>query len=409
MVVLLALIPFRIPADEATPPIGLDDLVRLLDKNHPRLAQAALEIEAAHGQAIQVGRYPNPVLTVTGDEINDRAGRSGIWSPFFTQEIVRRDKRRLSIAAAQQAIEQATYAYHIERFVLLTWIRQRYFEVLATQRSIEVLEEAVRADRELTELARRLEKAGQSPRSELVNQEAALARLEAELEAARMEYRVAFRRLATAAGVPELPLTNLVGRLDFDPPDYDLEAMLKAARQAHPQIQAARVAVERARLLVHRAEAEVRPNLTLGAGYTWQGQNRSHDWGVSLSLPLPVWNRNQGNIRSAQAEWGKAIQETRKLELELTEQISQAYQNYVSAKLQAKAFRQRVIPLATEAVNLASKAQQSGQASVFDVLSTRRWLLLHQLALVKHDTQVWQAAAILSGLMLEETWPVFPK
>jgi cobalt-zinc-cadmium efflux system outer membrane protein len=366
---------------DASPPIGLDDLVRTLDQKHPRLAQAALVIEAAHGQAIQAGRYPNPVFTLTGDEINDRTGTSGIWSPFFTQEIVRRDKRRLNIAAAQQTIQESTYAYHIERFVLLTLLRQRYFEVLSLQRRIELLREAVKAESQLAELARRLEQAGQTSRVELLNQQASLSRVQGDLQASESELGPAFRRLAATA----------------------------AARQGHPQILAARVAIEKARLLLNRAEVESRPNFTLGAGYTWQSQNRSHDWGLSFSLPVPLWNRNQGNIRSARAELGRAVQEISRLEIELTDRIAEAHQRFVAAKGRVRVFRDEVVPRLSQSYELAAKAQATGQFDLFRVIVARRTLLEAQLESVKTQAEAWQAAAVLSGLMLEEVWPILPK
>lgn len=394
---------------DASPPIGLDDLVRTLDQKHPRLAQAALVIEAAHGQAIQAGRYPNPVFTLTGDEINDRTGTSGIWSPFFTQEIVRRDKRRLNIAAAQQTIQESTYAYHIERFVLLTLLRQRYFEVLSLQRRIELLREAVKAESQLAELARRLEQAGQTSRVELLNQQASLSRVQGDLQASESELGPAFRRLAATAGDPDLPYAPLAGTLDSPLPDYELAEMLAAARQGHPQILAARVAIEKARLLLNRAEVESRPNFTLGAGYTWQSQNRSHDWGLSFSLPVPLWNRNQGNIRSARAELGQALQEVGRLEIELTDRIAEAHQKYVAAKRRQVSFREEVIPRLSQSYELAVKAQASGQIDLFRVIAGRRALLDAQLELVKTQAEAWQAAAVLSGLMLEEVWPILPK
>lgn len=399
-----------LPAIAAEPQrLGLDDFARLMDQRHPRLAQASLAIEAAYGRADQARRYPNPNFEISGSEINDRAGPSGIWSPFFSQEIVRRDKRRLDIAVAQQSIQESTWLYHVQRFALLTHVRERYFDLLALQRRAETLDRAATAQRQLVDLFRRLEAAGQGTRIDLLNAEGSLAEIESDLEATRASYQAAFRRLGAAVGEPNLPPTAVVGALDADLPTYDLETLIATAGQSHPQIMAARVAVIRAQLLFQRAEVERRPNITLGGGYVWQGQNRSHDWSIAVQLPIPLWNRNEGNIRAARAEMGQATLEIRRLELELTERIAEAFQRYVAAKRRAESFRDQILPRAREAVQLAVKAQASGQIDSLQVFRAQRDLLDQELEGIRHMTEAWQAAAALSGLMLEEDWPVFPK
>jgi outer membrane protein, heavy metal efflux system len=55
-------------------PLALPDLIRLTTEHHPRLAQVAFTIEAARGRAVQEGLYPNPSVSVIGDELGDRTG-----------------------------------------------------------------------------------------------------------------------------------------------------------------------------------------------------------------------------------------------------------------------------------------------------------------------------------------------
>ncbi|MCX7702311.1 MAG: TolC family protein [Gemmataceae bacterium] len=409
VVLASVMLTFGLANAEEPQRLGLDDFVRLMDQRHPRLAQANLAIEAAYGRADQASRYPNPTLDVSGAEINDRTGPSGIWSPFFTQEIVRRDKRRLDIAAAQQAIQESTWLYYVERFALLTRVRERYFDVLALQRRAETLERAAAAQQQLVELARRLEAAGQGTRIDLLNAEIALRQIDSDLEATRASYRAAFHRLGAVVGEPDLPVVQLVGTLDAELPQYDLETLVATVRQSHPQILAARVAVNRAHLLLRRAEVERKPNITLGAGYVWQGQNRSHDWSLAIRLPIPLWNRNEGNIRAAQAEVGQATLEIRRLELELSDRIAEAFQRYAAGKRRAESFRDQILPRARDAFDLAVKGQAAGQIDSVRVLLAQRTLLDNELEGIRHMSEAWQAAAVLSGLMLEEAWPIFPK
>ncbi|MEO2091459.1 MAG: hypothetical protein ABGY75_18530 [Gemmataceae bacterium] len=60
--------------------LGLAELTALTLERHPRLAQMSWAVETARGRAVQAGLYPNPTLSVTGDELGDRFGPGGIWT-----------------------------------------------------------------------------------------------------------------------------------------------------------------------------------------------------------------------------------------------------------------------------------------------------------------------------------------
>ena len=61
---------------------SLPELVNLTVENHPRLAEVSWAVNAARGQAVQAGLYPNPSVDLTGNELGDRTGPGGIWSLF---------------------------------------------------------------------------------------------------------------------------------------------------------------------------------------------------------------------------------------------------------------------------------------------------------------------------------------
>src|SRR5206468_932568 len=94
------------PLPAAAPPTyTLDDLVRLGLDRHPRLSQAVLSVDAVRGRAVQAGLYPNPTVSVVGDELGDRQGRGGIVTvPQVSQEIVTGGKLTLSRAAAEREV-----------------------------------------------------------------------------------------------------------------------------------------------------------------------------------------------------------------------------------------------------------------------------------------------------------------
>jgi cobalt-zinc-cadmium efflux system outer membrane protein len=375
---------------------------RALDK-HPKLQQASLAVDAARGRALQAGLYPNPLLQISGDELGDRTGPSGIWTaPWITQEIVTAKKLPLAKAAACKEVDQAALELAVQRFALLTTVRQAYFDVLALQKRISILETLVRlSDRTLD-----------GTNAEAVVSKLDLAMLDfekerfrAELEGTRKELPGAFRRLAAAIGEPNLPVAPLAGSLDDALPEYDLDRARTFVLAVSPELESAKIGIDRARLILARAQAEAKPNVTVGANFVQQGQNRSSDWGVSLAVPLPTWNRNQGNIQAAQAQLGDSIQEVNRVEADLVERVAKAFREYDSARQRALHYRDTVIPQARQIVSMSEQAFHAGQIEYNRLFESRRLAEISSLEYVKALSEAWKSAAVISGLALEEHWP----
>src|SRR5262245_5821241 len=389
--------------------IGLDDMMRLALERNPKLSQAAFAIEAARGKADQAGRMPNPTVMVEGQELGDVMGPGGIWTaPFFSQEIVTAGKLRLARAAAYREADQATLQLHAQRFALMGAVRQNYFDVLTLQRRAEILGELVQLAEKSVDNTRRLLEARQAARLDLLQMEVELERIRAERDATQRELPAAFRRLAAAAGEPDLPYVRLIGSLDAPLPDYNLEQAAAIVRENHPEALAARVGVDKAQLQLRRAQVERVPNVTVGGGYMRQNQNRSDDWTVSVSLPVPLWNRNQGNIRAAQAQIGESASEAVRVENDLVERLAMAHREYAAARQKADRYRVAILPRAKESYEILLEAFRRGQFEYLKVLQAQRAVAEANLEYVKALGEAWKAASAISGLMLEEMWPLVP-
>jgi len=402
-------LPMPRPVTGTSAALGLDDLISLGLERNPRLAQAAFTIDAARGKALQAGLYPNPTVSATFDELGDRQGPGGINTvPLVSQEIVTGGKLRLSRAAANREVDQATLALMNQRYTLFSNVRQAYFEVLTLQRRLEVLTELVKLADASVEQTRKLLEAKRGTRLDLVQLEVEAERLRTEYEATERELPAAFRRLAAAVGVPSLPRAQVVGTLDLALPDYDLERTQLFVLSEHPEVRSAQVGVERARLLAERARREPIPNVTVGAGYVRQNQNRSDDWTIGVSVPIPVWNRNQGNIMATQAQVGEAVQEVGRVENDLTDRLAGAFRDYAAARRRADRYRTAILPRAQEAYELSRKAYAGGVFEYLRVLEAQRAVAQANLEYVRALGEAWKAAGAISGLTLEDHWPPVP-
>jgi cobalt-zinc-cadmium efflux system outer membrane protein len=382
--------------------------VRIALERHPRLAKAQFAIDAANGRYVQAGLYPNPVLQITGDEISDRTGPAGIWTaPYLTQEIVRGKKLSLSQAVAAAEVDQATLALLAERYAVVANVRGAFFEALVLQERVAILDRLAQLSDEVARAGRDQLANKQISELDLVQLEVIREKYRADAESARRELPPTYRRLAAAAGDPATPVAAVTGALDTIP-QYDLDRIREIVLASHPDLRVASVGVEHARAAARRAEAEAISNVSLSAGYTYQGQNRSNDWAVGFSMPLPLWNRQQGNIRAANAELGAAIQDVGRVENELSERLANTFRVYAAGAERAGRYRVAVLPRARQAAELSLKAVKLGQFNNLKMLEAQRALAEAALEENKSLADAWKSAAELSGLLLEESWPPRP-
>lgn len=400
--------PSLVPMPETHSGYNLHDLVRFGLEQNPVLRQADFDIQAAQGRAIQARLYPNPTFTVVGDELGDRTGPGGIWTaPQLTQEIVTGGKIKLNRAIAEKEVDQATLALLTQRYTLFTSVRQNFFDVLAFQRRLDMLDHLVSLAKQSLKSTETLFKAKQIAELDLLPFQIELDRLNADKEATQREYVAAWGRLAASIGAPQLPQTRLIGSLEAPLPDYDFEAVRALVLESHPEVRSTQVGIARSQLALRRAEVEAIPNVTVSGAYVRQNQNRSDDWMIQVGVPIPVFNRNQGNIRASQAAVGRAMQETSKVQNELASRLASAYGQYGAAKQRADRFRKSILPASERAFQLSQLAFKGGQFEYLRVVQAQRALVEATLEYNRALADAWKAASEIAGLAMEEHWPVY--
>jgi cobalt-zinc-cadmium efflux system outer membrane protein len=395
-----------VASQELRESLGLPDLLRISLERNPELRRAGLQVEAAQGRAVQAGLYPNPTVSTEGTELGNRNGPGGfIVAPFVGQELVTGGKLRLGRAVAEREVNEASLGVTSQRFTLFTTVRRGYFEVLAAQRRTEIFSDLVGLATKATETTDTLVKARQAAPLDLIQMRVELNRFRAELEAAHRDRTAAWRRLAAAIGAPELPDTIVRGELDAAWPNYDFDLASRRLLDCHPDIRAARIAVSRAQLAVDRARAERIPNVTVGAGYERDNVDNQDQWAFRASMPIPVFNRNQGNVQAASAEVGRSMADVARVQNKLLSRLATAFGQYAAARERTEAYRKSVLPDATEAYQLALAAFKGGQFEYLRVLQAQRAVAEANLEYVRALTDLWQAASDMAGLLLEEDWP----
>jgi cobalt-zinc-cadmium efflux system outer membrane protein len=407
---LLALAATSAAAQDGSPPApnhaaaeyDLAALIAIAEGNSPALRQAAAEVNAARGRAHQAGLYPNPTLNGGAMQLG------GVDSQYFaqlSQEIVTKHKLQLDQAAACREVFQAEYQFVKTRFELLTAVRQGYYTVLAGQQRVDTLGKLVSIARKSQDAAARLQAAGEGTRSDTLLFQLEVEKAEVDLQNAETLLAAARRELAASMGVRTWPIARVTGDLRVSLAAFAAQTVVDGYVPYNADVMIAEQEVERHRILLRRARVEPFPNVTVTAGYMRQLLSTNNITILEAAVPLPVWNKNQGNIFAAQAGVTRAMENIHTVQNQLARQMADAQGRFRAADQLVARYEQRIIPLAREGVEIIQQAFDQGQFDFLRLLQAQRALVEAQLGYLSALETRWTTAAEIAGLAQVEVFP----
>jgi cobalt-zinc-cadmium efflux system outer membrane protein len=385
---------------EAVQPLTIAELEQIAFQNNPTLVQAAAVIEAARGRAQQAGLPFNPTVGTQGEQIGaDRT--AGEWTWFYVQqEIVTGGKLRLSRLKYQQEACAAEVNASTQRLRVVNELAIAYFDVLAAQRSVEnhrlQLENATTAARTTEELVN----VGQANQQDLLQAQVEARQARVALRTAESRLQRDREHLATAVGLPALPSRPLAGSLEPDAPTLGRDEALARVLADSPELELARIEVKRDQIQLERERREPIPNLTVRAGGGYNYETRNNVGLVAVSVRLPVWDRNQGTIRQAQADLTRAAAEVSRVELDLRRRFADAYSRYESAAADAEDLRAESLPKAEKALELYRSNFERRRAAYPQVLVAERTVLQLREDYTRALAELRRSEVEIRGLLL---------
>jgi cobalt-zinc-cadmium efflux system outer membrane protein len=380
----------------------LAELEEMAIRCNPTVAQAANRVEAARGRCVQVGLYPNPVAGYIGAEIGNE-GQGGQQGSFVGQEIVTAGKLRLNRSVAEQEVRQAEWAWQSQRQRVLTDVRRSFYDVLVAQRTMELTEQLLRIGEEGVRSTESLMKAKEVARADLLQ-----ARIEAEsarvlLERARNRHAASWRNLAAVVGAATMPPRPLAGEAWDGLPVLTWEDTYSRLLAQSPQLAAARAGVARAQATVNREYAQRVPNIDLQAAVQYDNATRDTFATIQAGVPMPIFNRNQGNIRRAQAELLAAQNEVQRVQLELQQRLAEVFQQYATGLYQVEKYTRDILPNAKASLTLTTSGYRQGEYSYLSLLVAQRTFFQTNLTYLEALRELRSAATAIDGNLLSDS------
>lgn len=381
------------------PNLSIAELEDVARRNNPTLAQAARQIEAIRGKYVQQGLYPNPVMGYLGEEIGD-SGQAGQQGGYVGQEIVTAGKLKLNRAVVSHEIAMAQRQWEIQCFRVTNDVRASAYDVIAAQRMVELDEQLLRIGGQGLQTAEQLFKAKEVSRVDVLQARIESNSAKLQLENARNNHEAAWQRLAAVVGVPDMQAVPLEDQFEENLPEQIWGDAFTRLLSSSPELARARARVERAKCFLARQRAERIPNFDLEAGVQYDNATQDNIASVRIAAPLKLFNRNQGNIRLAEAELAAAHQNTRRAELSLQERLATVFKQYVNAKQQVDLYRNRILIDARDSLELVQQGYRQGEFGYLELLTSQRTYFQTHLAYVESLRMLWVSDAMLDGMLL---------
>jgi outer membrane protein, heavy metal efflux system len=371
--------------------LTVERLIELGGSRRADLLAARQRLAIAEGRLKQARLRPNPTLDSEYGSPKFLAGEPEFdFSVGVSQTFELGGKRSRRVAVAQLELQQVRAEVLALERGLAAEIRAAYTNALAAARQLDVLERLIAADEEVVRVTEaRLKEGDVAPLDvNLVKVEADRLRVQAIQAKSDLETQLLQLKTLTGADVAEslrlAPQPERPPRLDLG-----LGELTELALRERADLQAARLGEQLGTARINLARANAVPNVSASVRFSrskgivdlpgpLNGSNFAGDLDNELtfgvSVDIPVFNRNQGEIASATGERLQATRQREFLESAIKRDVAVAYRKYRAAAEQLVLYTTQILPRSEENLRSVRAAYGFGEFSVFEVVNEQRRL-----------------------------------
>lgn len=357
---------------------------RIAFANNWDLLAAQSDLDQATAQKIVAHEFPNPTLAYSTSKINvdgqpaDTQTGNGLWSRnydtiFALNQLFEIGGKRSARQTSSQAGFEAARARLLDaKRVLDSGITKTYIAAVLTETQAKVLNASAESLRQEAEIATIRLKAGDISHSDLDQIEIAAEQFALNAKAAAAN--AANQRVA----VDVLLGVNMPSGQWIPGDDLDTLAGTSVKSSApeivpnRPDLVAAQAALRKAEYDLQLQRAMRIPDPTLLLQYEHEPPDQPNTVGIGISLPLPIWNKNRGAIRSAEVARDQAHRDIQRTRAQIVSDIAIADRAYREASQRLQKYRQALLPKSRGIHDTISLSYEKGQASLLDMLQAQR-------------------------------------
>jgi cobalt-zinc-cadmium efflux system outer membrane protein len=354
--------------------VTLDQAVAIALEKNPDLAAAANELLVARGE-IQRAEYIsqfNPQV-LSGFDYRTRSGRSNSqdWRAGLSQQLEVFGQRALRQQSAKLGYQRTEAEIRNQVRLLTAAVKMTFYEALRARKRSSLLTELEALNHKLADAARTRFDAGEIGQIDFnlarVRYGESRRALIDGAETYRLECSSLGRLLGNAVGAEPEP----AGELKAEPLHTDMEKLLDQAKANRADLKAAQTETRRVQAEMKLNSRLALPNPTIGA-FGGHEQNTERFIGIAVEIPLPIFNRRQGEATALAGRLAQAQQKVRATELNVEHEVRDAYGKYAAALRALKASQEDVVAPARESFGLLEAAFNAGKLDLLSLSVAER-------------------------------------
>ena len=397
--ILIALFALLRVGGEAASGLTLDQAVTSALRNNLDLRAAYFEVDKARGRLIQAGLWPNPELgfsTTTDRTFKNEGERTS--TAGFQQAFPISGRLHFATQVSRVDVAQAMAEIRNRERLLIGDVQRDFLTVLLLRQQIAANREFIEVNREFVGVFEERLK-----RAEVSEVDVNLARVEMqrlELESAVLGADLSTRELSLKlrSGVlPEQPV-SVEGDLEalaarFAPEHYQTSMFVN-----RPDLRQTELGIDRANAEVRLARAEAWADWTLGSDYESArrvddptGIRTDPSLAFRVSIPLAIWNRNQGRVYEQRAAAKQARQQVEALELSIRSEIATALARAVKLREVARNYSGKLLPSLSRTHDLVRKGYAEGLVAPPQIIQAQQQRATLRTSFLAANTSYIQA------------------
>lgn len=371
-VVLCAVfLPFAAPGLAAAQSLNLQQAIEAAFTGNPELGAARREIDVAQGNAQQAGLIPNPELSW---EVEDTRRNTSITTVMLSQALEIGGKRAARIEVASRGQDAAGLELERRSNDLRADVIQAFYAAVRSEAGLDLARQSeVLAERGLQVAQARI-RSGKSSPVEETRAQVQLAETNLLVRRAQTLRANSYRDLARVTGSSTVPFDRLE-YVDLSPGKSPPATELLTAIKHSAELRLAEARIELGDAALGSERAQRIPNLTVSVGSQYSREDRERVSVVGLSMPLPIFNRNQGNVLAASRRAEQSRDLRNAVELRLRTQTQTALDQWAGATRDLESFNKVILPAAQSAVDVATRGFEMGKFGFLEVLDAQRTLI----------------------------------
>jgi cobalt-zinc-cadmium efflux system outer membrane protein len=369
-----ALMPSFVQAKEEMRTFDLDRIIDLALERNPAIATARSVIEQNEGLRTQAGAYPNPTIGAQTADATIQDPRNGDRlterSVTLHQTVEWPGMRAARQEAATAGLVGATVGLDEAKLNLIAEVKGLFYELLLAERTVDLLQQNLEIVQEVARIVKARVRSGEGPQFEAVKADVEVLKAKQEMTKAKNVVRVKLVGLDTLTSGALGPRYKVQGDFRSLRDRLDPEQMAARDLSQHPTLKRQGKVVEQAESTVTKERQARVPNVTLFGGYAREIGREAVVGGVSV--PTPLWYRQQGHIATALGTQRKEEAELIRARNDLARAINQHAREAETAQDQIIVYEEGLLKQAQEALRIAQLSFRQGASSLLDVLDAQR-------------------------------------